>query len=122
MIDPKLKKQMEWIEGLPSTREAERLMKLAKVDRVEDTPALLDLLRWAVLEAAAEMHLEVDRAAIMSEELDYLATMKPALAVRILLQVDDPEEETGSYMAEAHTPRQAALAVIALANQAVYRP
>ena len=53
-------------------------------------PAALDLLSWAIEEAAAECNLYVGDAWVVLDEFQYLnGTQGPAVAVTMLFQLED---------------------------------
>jgi hypothetical protein len=113
--------QLQWIASLPASKEAERLLKLSKAGRHPDLPALLALLQWAVEDAAPEMNLETGQAeTILAELLDLALMGKPKAAVKILLNLDDPENELTPELT-ARTPKEAAMNLISLANQAAVK-
>ncbi len=117
-VTPELEKARSWIAALPSTREAVKLLKLVKAPQAPGVPAVLALLQWAVEDAAPHYHLDTTQAQPVLDELLYLTMQgKPRVAVKILLNLDDPCTEVPPELL-ATTPKDATEQIISLANQA----
>ena len=116
LSQPKIKKQIEWIASLPASEVAEELMKEMRIDRMEQMPALLDLLTWAVEEGPG-MGLDNEAGEAMQQTAMMLALNdRWADAVANLLNLDDPEEEIPNELIGLETPYEVAEAMLSLAR------
>jgi hypothetical protein len=88
-------KQMKWVESLPASQEAEEWLKKLKAPAQVGIPALLSLLQWAAEEGAEKYNLDETTARAVLDDLLYItiALKKPKAAVKIFLNLDNPEEE-----------------------------
>lgn len=114
--NPEVQKQLNQVAMRPASREAERLLALVKATRNQEYPAVVDLLMWAV-EAAPELGLD-DRAgeALQQDLMQALLANKPRAAFNLLM---GEQEEAPAELVQASTPKEAAAAVLNLANQAL---
>ena len=92
-----------------------RMLKEVGEYKTPGLPALLSILQWAVEDSGEE----VDSAGQVLEELLFIAMDKPRAAVKVLLNLEDPEEETLSMLTEAQGRQEIAQAILALANDAI---
>lgn len=118
LSNPSLKAELDWIASLPASEDAERLLVVADVTRLAPgQPALLALFEWAVFEAADTYGIDptdAEEAMYMVQSIEQCRG--PAEAVKYLLNLDDPENETLGPLIEAETPEDAAWAAIGLAD------
>lgn len=111
-----IKTQLDWIAKLPASQEAERLIRLVRTQRLDPTPALLDLLNWAV-ETGPAMGLDTTAGVTMQSRVMQLALKgRWADAVTGLLNLDDPENEAPKELMGLATPRQVAEAMLSMAR------
>ena len=116
LSQPKVKKQIEWIASLPASEVVEELMKEMRIHRMEQMPALLDLLTWAVEEGPG-MGLDNEAGEAMQQTVMMLALNdRWADAVANLLNLDDPEEEIPNELIGLETPYEVAEAMLSLAR------
>lgn len=115
MTDHK-QKQLDQIALWPAEQDAMRMLKEVGEFKTPGVPALLSLLQWAVEDSTEP----VGKAGVILDELLALAVMgKPRAAVKILLNLEDPEEETLRMLTEASGREGIAEAILALANEAI---
>ena len=117
LSQPKIKQQIDWINSLPASQEAEELLKMVRSPRLEMMPALLDLLAWAVTEGPS-LEVDVEDAEAMQQTAMMLAMSdRWADAVASLLNLDDPTEEMPPELMGLVTPRDVAEAMNRLSMQ-----
>lgn len=116
--NPRLKAELDWIASLPASEEAERLLVIADVHQlIPGQPALLALFEWAVFEAAETYGIDPTNADEVMSMVQVVELRRgPSAAVKYLLNLDDPENETLRELAEVETPENAAWAAIGLAD------
>ena len=108
-------KQLNQIALWPAEQEAMRMLKAVGEYKTPGLPALLSILQWAVEDSGEP----VGKAGQIMEEMLTLSMNKPKAAMRILLNLENPETETLPLLTEARTRREIAQAILALANQSV---
>ena len=111
-------KALAEIATWPASQEAERMCRVVGATRLSwMTPALLDLLDWAI-EEAPSFNLDPGMAGLILEDLVYRSMFSQKRAVLDLLQVEDPEEEIPAQLLRADTPSEIAAAMLSLADEA----
>ncbi len=116
LSNPKVKSQIEWIASLPASEVAEEMLETVKAPRLAPTPALIDLLTWAVMEGPG-MGLDNEAGEAMLEQaMQFALYDRWADAVANLLNLDNPTEEIPSELVRAFTPQQIAEAMLSMAR------
>lgn len=111
MIEQKILNQMAmW----PAEQEANRMLKAVGASKTPGLPALLSILQWAVEDGRQQ----TGKAGQIMKELIALALTKPKAAMRILLNLENPETESLPSLVAAQTPAEIAQTMLALANDA----